>query len=107
MNPERWEQIKMMVKEKFEILNQTEEECAIGVGTVQIIEFEGPIGRMKLEFISKPRILDKKTTYSNRIGSDVKVDYVYSENEETHHLKAYKWDEAAERWSDIDAAAFA
>ncbi len=107
MNPEKWEQIKIMVKEKFEILNQTEEECTIGVGTVQIIEFEGPIGRMKLEFVSKPRILDKKTTYSNRIGSDVKVDYVYSENEKTHHLQAYKWDEAAERWSDIDAAAFA
>lgn len=107
MNLEKWEQIRLMAKDKFEILNEVEEEGVDGIGKVHIIEFEGPIGRIKLEFVTKPRILDKKTTYSNRIGSDVKVDYVYSEDEETYQLNAFKWNDAEEVWQDIDAAAFA
>jgi hypothetical protein len=106
MNLEKWEQIKSMAKEKFEILVETEEESIDGAGSVQIIEFDGPLGRMKLEFVSKPRILDKKTTFSNRIGSDVKVEYVYSEDEKVYQLNAYKWNEAGDTWEEIDAAAF-
>ena len=106
MNLERWERIKMMAKEKFKILSETEEEGVDGTGKVEMIEFDGPMGRMKLEFVSKPRILDKHTTFSNRIGSDVKVDYVYSEDEKTYRLNAYKWDEAENAWNSIDAAAF-
>ncbi|MFW0862280.1 MAG: hypothetical protein ACKKL6_01715 [Candidatus Komeilibacteria bacterium] len=106
MNLEKWEQIKAMAKDKFDITREHEEEGVDGIGKVEILEFNGPLGRMKLEFITKPRILDKKTSYSNRIGSDVKVDYVYSEDEETCQLVAYKWDEGAEAWESIDASAF-
>lgn len=107
MNLEKWLDIKSIAKDKFEVLSETEEEGEDGVGTVQLFEFEGPLGRMKLEFISKPRILDKKTTYSNRIGSEMKVNYVYSEDEVVHQLHAYKWNEVANDWEEIDAAAFA
>jgi len=106
MNLEKWEQIKAMAKDKFDIIREAEEEGVDGIGKVEILEFDGPLGKMKLEFITKPRILDKKTSYSNRIGSDVKVDYVYSEDEEVCELVAYKWNEAVDDWEGIDAAAF-
>lgn len=107
MNLEKWEQIKLMAKEKFDIQNESEKEGIDGIGKVEIIEFEGPMGLMKLEFVIKPRILDKKTSFSNRIGSDVKVDYVYSEDEVSCNLNAYKWNAAEQKWEGIDAAAFA
>lgn len=106
MNLEKWEQIKAMAKDKFEIIREIGEDGVDGIGNVQILEFNGPLGRMKLEFVSKPRILDKKTSYSNRIGSGVRIDYVYSEDEEVHELIAYKWDEVASDWESIDASDF-
>ncbi|MEA3464120.1 MAG: hypothetical protein U9R14_03535, partial [Patescibacteria group bacterium] len=61
---------------------------------------------IKLEFVSKPVVLDKKTTYSNRIGSETKVDYVYSDTEKSNRLMAYKWDEGEDKWIEIDAGTF-
>ena len=59
-----------------------------------------------MEFISKPVVLDKKTTYSRRIGSETKVDYVYSDEEKSHTLIAYKWDEDLGDWTEIEAENF-
>jgi len=50
--------------------------------------------------------LDKKTNYSNRIGSETKVSYIYSESEKTSRLVAYKWDEGRDDWTEIDGSMF-
>ena len=77
-----------MAKENFEISNEGEEEIEdIPNSKLEFIEFDGPLGKMRLEFITKPKVLDKKTLYSGRIGSDVKVDYVYSEDNSYHIAK--------------------
>ena len=47
-------------------------------------------------------ILDKKTIYSNRIGSETKIDYVYSPDEKSHILVVYKWDESQNDWLEMD-----
>jgi len=59
-----------------------------------------------LEFVSKPVILDKKTTFSKRIGSDTAVEYIYSDTEKNQHLIAYTWSEAEDNWKEIDAKSF-
>ena len=61
---------------------------------------------MKLEFIVKPLVLDKKTVYSKRAGQETKVDYVTSETEKVRTFLASKWDEASETWLEIDSAQF-
>lgn len=74
-----------------------------GGADIEHIIFTGPLGRMKLEFISKPVVLDKKTIYSRRIGSETKVEYVYSQDEKSQKLKAYKWDSAENVWVEMEA----
>jgi hypothetical protein len=64
------------------------------------------LGKIRLEHISKPIVLDKKTVFSRRIGSETAVDYVYSEDEKSHKLIAYKWDENNDEWEEIDSGMF-
>lgn len=108
MTEERWEQIKEMAKRDFEVLEENIVDLPQdqGAGTKEILIFEGPLGKIKLEFIVKPLVLDKKTIYSKRAGQETKVDYVTSETEKVRTLLTFKWDEASENWVEIDSAQF-
>jgi len=107
MSPEKWENTINNIKDNFEVEEHGKRyEDEMGGTDIEFIIFKGPLGRMKLEFISKPVVLDKKTTYSRRIGADTKVDYVYSEDEKSYKLKAHKWDEGSGEWMEMDAKAF-
>ena len=107
MTEEKWENVKGQIKDKFKVEDEGSEHSDErgGVDT-EFIVFTGPLGRMKLEFITKPVVLDKKTTYSNRIGSETKVNYIYSESEKTSRLIAYKWEDGQEEWVEIEAEMF-
>lgn len=103
MNDDRWQEIKDMVKKNFgilenQVLDLPEEE---GKGTKEELIFNGPMGKIKLEYYIKPLVLDKKTTYSKRIGSDTKVEYITSDTEKVRRMQAYKWDETADNWEKI------
>jgi len=107
MRPEKWKDIIGNIKDSFQVEDEgsthLDDEGGIDI---EYIVFKGPLGRMRLEYITKPVVLDKKTTYSKRIGSETKVDYVYSEDEKANILNAYKWDEDKEDWVEMDAANF-
>lgn len=108
MTPERWKDIVGNIKDNFTIEEEGNEHIDEEGGIdIEYIVFNGPLGLMRLEFITKPVILDKKTTYSKRIGSETKVDYLYSKDEKSHSLLAYKWDESQDSWMEIDAGNFA
>ncbi|MDP3900289.1 MAG: hypothetical protein Q8Q23_04375 [bacterium] len=106
MQLEKWQQIVGMVKDQFGV----DEE---GEGTVEdvpnskidFIIFQGPLGKMRLEYITKPILLDKKTIGSRRIGSETAVDYIYSEDEFSNTFKAYKLDEDSGKWAEMEAEA--
>ncbi len=107
MTPERWKITIDNLRDKFTV----EEEDAIhldedGGIDIEYVVFKSPVGRIRLEFISKPVVLDKKTTYSRRIGSETKVDYVYSDEERSHTLVAYKWDDEQDDWVEMEAESF-
>lgn len=107
MTNEKWQNILGNIKDNFKYENESEEHLDDEGGVdIYSIEFQGPLGKMRLEYISKPVILDKKTTYSKRIGSETKVDYIYSETEKTGQLMVYKWDETQDDWVEIDAKNF-
>jgi len=94
MTNEKWENVKGMVKDKFDV----EEEGIVDMpdtpqGLVEFIIFLSPLGRIKLEYITRPVILDKKTIGSRRIGSETTVEYIYSEDEFFSTFKAYKWED--------------
>ena len=104
MSPDKWEDIKDMAKKNFEVLETGKSENG-DVITEDLI-FNGPLGKVKLQYVSKPLVLSKKVTYSKRMGDTAKVDYVTSDTEKTNTLFAYKWDPASDTWIEINAATF-
>lgn len=104
MSPERWQEILSNIKENFQAEDEGKEHLDDEGGVdIEYVVFKGPLGRMRLEYVTKPVVLDRKTTYSKRIGSETKVDYVYSDSEKAHKLHVYKWNEASEEWEEIEA----
>lgn len=104
MSPDKWEEIKDMAKKHFEVLESGKSEN--GDVVIDELIFNGPLGKIKLQFISQPLVLSKKVTCSKRIGDTAKVDYVTSDTEKTNRLVAYKWDNPSDSWTEIDAASF-
>ena len=105
MNLERWENLVNDIKDKFEVEEHDKKHVDEMGGTdIEFVIFESPLGRIKLEHVVKPVILDKKVNYSQRIGSESSVEYVYSEDEKTSRLIAYKWENLG--WVEIDADSF-
>lgn len=101
MTEERFNEIKANIKANFNLQDEYLEE--LDPGEAQVLEFQSPQGLIKLCFITKPKLLDKKTSYSNRVGSGVKVDYVYSDEESVSYLEAYIFSEADNDWKKIEA----
>jgi len=100
MNLEKWTEVKNKILDNFDVLNQETFQDEDGHGTKEIIEFNGPMGDIRLEFSIRDLILDKHTTYSNRIGSDVKIDYQYSDTDKTYKLRTYK--QVVGEWEEIE-----
>ncbi|MBT6691294.1 hypothetical protein HOB10_03110 [Candidatus Parcubacteria bacterium] len=103
MTETKWKEIKQQLRDNFEIEDEYEEDFNPGVS--EALEFTGPQGKMKVRFVVKPRMLDKKTEYSNRAGSNVKVEYVYSEDEFVSYLEAFTWSDASNDWQKIESEA--
>lgn len=107
MLPEKWENLVGDIKDKFEVEDCGSEHLDERGGVdVEHITFKSPIGRVKLEFTTKPVVLDKKIVFSRRIGSGSGEEYVYSKDEKTSRMTAFKWDMNARDWIEIDADNF-
>ncbi|MBD3247966.1 hypothetical protein GF382_01590 [Candidatus Falkowbacteria bacterium] len=107
MTSEKWKQILGNILDNFEVEEHEEEHIdEMGGIDLEYVIFKSPLGRVKLEYEEKPVVLDKKTTYSHRAGSETSVEYVYSETEKSQRMKAYKWDEAGDEWEEMNAGGF-
>jgi len=106
MNPDKWPDIKEKILSTFTVLNQEVLENADEHEVKEVIEFEGPMGKIKLEWIKRPKVLSKKTQYSNRIGGNVNVDYVFSEDEFSYAMLVYKWDLGLDDWQELESGNF-
>ncbi|MBU4217186.1 hypothetical protein L6270_05155 [Candidatus Parcubacteria bacterium] len=108
MDIERWKDTTSHIKDTFEVEDEGSEHIDEEGGIdVDYIVFAGPLGKMRLEYVSRPAILDKKTTYSNRIGSETKIDYTYSKTDRSQQMMAYKWDEGLDDWVEMESKMFA
>jgi hypothetical protein len=104
MTREKWETIKGKVMDAMEVTDKGSEHYDEEGGVdIDFIEFNSPLGKTRLEFLERPVVLDKKTVYSHRGGSDTGVEYVYSPTEKSARLIVYKWDDDANDWLEINA----
>ena len=101
MTPDRWSDIRQKVLDSFEVLEQYTED--LEPGTAEVIEFQGPAGKLQIRFHTQPKVLDKKTLYSHRAGGDVKVDYTYSDTDEVHYMQVRRWNTAQNDWEEMNA----
>lgn len=105
MTKDKWLDLKDKIEDKFEVEEYNQSSMKdVPDSKIEILIFESPLGKIKLEWISKPKTLGEKTTYSNRIGSNVKVDKIYSEDERAEYIKAYKFD--GDEWEEISSNSF-
>lgn len=104
MHQDRWRDIVGQIQDNFAVEEHEtttfEEE---GGSSLERIVFESPLGRIKLEFLVRPKVLDKKVSYSNRIGSESVVEYIYDPNEKSCQLLVYRWSEANNNWLPFEA----
>lgn len=114
MQDDKWEALKEELKRKFKVEDEhfedLEVETADGIvkqGKAEVIIFPSPIGKVKLVRESRPVVLDKKEFYSHQQGKAARIEYVFSETEFFHKIKAYKWDDYNDDWKEIDADKFA
>ena len=104
---EKWKNLIDDIKDKFEVEKEGEEHLDERGGIdIEFIIFKSPLGRVKLEFVTKPVVLDKKDIYSQRIGAQSNIEYVYSEDEKTTRLVAYKYNDVEKEWVEINTDSF-
>jgi len=109
MSDEKWAGIKEQIKEKFGIdgehVYEDDLEDNLGnvfPGTKDVVVFRGLQGKMKLERVNHPMILEKKMHYHKGAGGTAKVEYIVSDTEKTHRITAYVWDEASDDWKELE-----
>lgn len=104
MNIDRWRDVVGQIKDNFSVEeHETFEFEEDGGSSLERLIFESPLGRVKMEFLVRPKVLDKKITYSNRIGSDSIIEYIYDPMEKSCQLLVYRWSEANNDWLPFDA----
>ncbi len=70
---------------------------------VDYVEFTMPEGKFRVERITSPLILDKKTHYSHTAGARADIEYVLSETETTSKMKVFRYDEDQDDWMEVQA----
>ncbi len=107
MNIDRWQQIVEIVKSSFDVeesgITNSEER---GGTDIEFIIFNGPLGRLKLEFATHPALMNTKTKYTKRIGADIVIENVYSPTDTVSNLVVWKWDDDSDDWKAFDASLF-
>jgi hypothetical protein len=104
MHQRKWEELLDKIDRLFGFIEHTSEEFPERRTTVETAVFDGASGRMKLERVVKPLLLEKKVSYSKRAGAESDVEYIYSEDESVDIVRFYKWDRLAREWKQIEMA---
>lgn len=111
MNDERWQDLKYKIETKFGGFDDSTEELFIedDLGhkipqKIETLEFKSDLGRLRIERVSHPKILDRKAHYHKGAGG-ADVEYVTSEDEFTYKINVYKQDEVTGAWQTLDLPA--
>lgn len=102
MNDERWDELVYRISVKAKQMDRDTETRDEGRTTVETVLFDVGMGRMRLQRVSRPIVLDKKMIYSKRIGGETSTEYVFSETEKTHHVTLHRWSPEESAWVEVD-----
>ena len=103
MQDEKWQELISRIKDSFSVLENDIKDGEIDGEKTESIVFENSLGKMKLERTLKPKLLEEKTHYSGRVGSQTQVEKVYSQDEFISFVKLYR--ENNGEWNELDVSA--
>ena len=104
MTDEKWEQIVGKIKDEFGVESHQTRDGEREREKIEEIIFNGPLGRIKIARSVRPRVLEEKTHYSNRIGGDMGVERVYSDDEFVNSMDIFKDNDG--EWVPVDNSLF-
>lgn len=106
MSPPRWEQVRALVRERYQVVLDEQRPLPDDrPGTVEVVEFDSPFGRLRLEWTDEPLKLATRALGSKRIGSTTTVVHEYSATERTHRFSVYRWEAQRQAWTELRADA--
>jgi len=100
VNDEHWFELTERIRDTFRVTLDVERPIDPGPGKIEELEFESPRGKMRLERVSRPVVLDRKAHFSKRVGGQTTEEYVYSDSEFSHRVAFYRW--VDEGWQEED-----
>lgn len=103
MIDEKWRDLVGRIKDTFPVEEEYNEPLGDIPGTREGLIFSGVAGRMKLERVTRPVVLGTHAVTSKRIGATAKVEYDYSETDNTQAVSLYHWNNNA--WETMDLSA--
>ena len=72
------------------------------VAKIKRVEAEISGRKIRIEKVTTPLILDRKTHYSHSSANRTMVEYVVSDSEFTTKVRAYMWDDVTANWQEIN-----
>lgn len=91
MDDSRWDDITGRIKDTFEVEEEFDEALPEGPGKRDGLVFAGPLGRMKLERTSRPRVIGSHGITAKRIGAHASVAYEYDSSDIIQSVKLFRW----------------
>lgn len=104
MTRERWEDLKGSIKDRFELSAEFQEPLDDRPGTADVIEFETPAGKFRLEFIEAAKVTGVVTSSGKKIGTAGRIARTFSSDESIVRMDAYRWGDGS--WQRIDPETF-
>ena len=102
MTDDKWEIVLDRIQSQFQVIKHGEEAIAdVPNGKLEFIIFDSPMGKLRLERATKPKVLDRKSFGGSKYGVATSVEYIYSVIEITHTFSAFK--EVDGEWEPFNA----
>jgi len=105
MNDDKWSELIDRIQDRFGILEQGDEPVEdIPNGRREFVVFNGPLGKMMLERMTKPRVIGEKSFGGSKYGTGTGVEKIYSPDEMVKVMRAYRDNDGD--WEEIEASKF-
>ncbi|MDD5606109.1 MAG: hypothetical protein PHR51_02215 [Patescibacteria group bacterium] len=105
MNDSKWADLITNVESKFEVLENSKYDIEdIPNAFAEVVVFMGPLGKMKLERVTRPRVVGEKTFGGSKYGAASGTEKIYSEDEFVNVMRVYR--EVGGEWQEVDEGMF-
>jgi hypothetical protein len=108
MTDEKWIDLKVKLKEKFgDVVESTRDDTGeddMGhriPAKIETLEFDSPLGHLRISRTTRPKIIDKKTYYHKGAGG-AQVEYILSEDEYSHKIDVSKLDDITGEYKPLE-----